>query len=151
MRTTWVVAADASRARIFRMLGRSQVEEIEDFIHPAGRQKDRELRTDASGQAFAKGAQGSNVGHATGERTEPTEHEAEVFSRTIGEFLDKARVENLYDELCLIAPPKFLGLLRKTLSKEAQRMICKEIPKNVSWFNSRDIEAVIRSTKELPD
>lgn len=153
MQTTWVVAADASRARIFQMLGRNHIEEIEDFIHKESRQKDRELRTDAIGQYFPKGAQGSNakMGHAAIERTEPTEHEAEIFSRTIGGYLDKARTQHKYDQLCLIAPPKFLGLLRKNLSKEAQRMVDKEIPKDISWFNPRDIESYIKSTRELPD
>lgn len=153
MQTTWVIAADASRARIFQMLGRNQIEEIEDFIHNESRQMDRELRTDAIGQYFPQGAQGSNakMGHSAVERTEPTEHEAEVFSRTLGGYLDKARTDHKYDQLCLIAPPKFLGLLRKNLSKEALRMVDKEVPKDISWFNPRDIESYIKSTRELPD
>lgn len=149
MQTTWVVAADASRARIFRMLGRNHIEEIEDFIHKEGRQKDRELRTDAIGQYSARGAPAS--GGDLIERTEPTEHEAEIFSRTLGGYLDKARTDHKYDHLCLIAPPRFLGLLRKSLSKEALRMVDKEVPKDISWFNPRDIESYIKSTRELPD
>ncbi|HLU77264.1 MAG TPA: host attachment protein [Burkholderiales bacterium] len=148
MQTTWIVAADASRARIFRMLGRNQIEEIEDFIHKESRQKDRELRTDAVGQFSVRGAM---PGGDMVERTDPTDHEAEIFSRTIGSYLEKARTQNKYDQLCLIAPPKFLGLLRKNLSKEAQRMVDKEVPKDISWFNPRDLESYIRSTRELPD
>src|SRR5690606_28937836 len=107
MQTTWVVAADASRARVFQILGRNHIEEIEDFIHNESRQMDRELRTDAVGKFSVQGAAAS--GGDMVERTEPTDHEAEVFSRTIGDYLDKARTQHKYDQLCLIAPPKFLG------------------------------------------
>lgn len=148
MQTTWIVTADASRARIFQMLGRNHIEEIEDFIHKESRQKDRELRTDAVGQFSVRSAPASSD---MIERTEPTEHEAEIFSRTLGGYLDKARTQHKYDQLCLIAPPKFLGLLRKTLSKEALRMVDKEVPKDISWFNPRDIESYIKSARELPD
>ena len=153
MQTTWVIAADASRARVFQLLGRNNIEEIETFVHPEGRQKDRELRTDAMGQYFPKGAQGSNakMGHSAVEPTDPTEHEAEVFSRTLGDYLDKARTQRKYDRLCLIAPPKFLGLIRQNLSKDAQRMVDKEVPKDISWFNPRDIENYIKGINELPD
>ena len=153
MQKTWVLAADASRARIFQMVGRNNIEEIEAFVHPEGRQKNRELRTDAVGQYFSKGAQASNaqMGHSAIEATEPTEHEAQLFSKSLGDYLDKARTQRKYDRLCLIAPPKFLGLVRQNLSKDAQRMIDKEVPKDISWFNPRDIENYIKGLNELPE
>jgi len=148
MQKTWVLAADASRARIFQMEGRNNIEEIEAFVHPEGRQKNRELRTDAVGQFSAKGS--PERGGDMIERTEPAEHEAELFSRALGNYLDKARTQHRYDQLCLIAPPKFLGMVRQNLSKDAQRMIDKEISKDISWFNPRDIENYIKSLNELP-
>lgn len=153
MQTTWVIAADASRARIFQVLGRNEsIEELETFVHMEGRQMDRELRTDAQGQYFSVGAQGSNakMGHAAEERTSPTEHAADVFSKTLSDYLEKARTQHKYDQLCLIAPPKFLGLLRQNLSKEAQKLVEKEIPKDISWFNPRDIESYIKDASGRP-
>lgn len=45
MATTWIIAADESRARVLQVLDREQrLAEIEDL---AGRAQDRELQTDA--------------------------------------------------------------------------------------------------------
>ena len=34
-----------------------------------------------------------------------------------------------------MAPPKFLGALRKALSKEVQKLVADEIPKDLSWLS----------------
>ena len=48
MPTTWIVAADSSRARILQVVGREhRLVEIQDFVNPKGRMDDRELITDA--------------------------------------------------------------------------------------------------------
>ncbi len=48
MATTWIIAADESRARVLQVLDREQrLAEIEDLVNPAGRAQDRELQTDA--------------------------------------------------------------------------------------------------------
>lgn len=142
MPTTWVIAADASRARIFELQDRREpLRELEDFVHTASRAKDRDLITDSQGRYY--GTDGS-MGHSAPARTDPSEHEAEVFSRTVSAYVDKARTQHRFDQLCLIASPKFLGLMRQNLSKDAQRMIEREIPKNISWFNPRDLENYVR-------
>ena len=61
-------------------------------------------------------------------------------SRSSGEYLDKARNEHRYDELVLVAPPKFLGMLRKELGKEVEKLVADEVPKDLSWFNTRELE-----------
>ena len=40
-----------------------------------------------------------------------------------------------------IAEPKFLGRLRQALGKETARMVAEELPKDLSWLNTREIEA----------
>ncbi|HKO88863.1 MAG TPA: host attachment protein [Burkholderiales bacterium] len=140
METTWVLAADAARARIFAVLDRNQaISEIENFVHVQSREYDRDLRSDAQGRAH-----GGLVGHSIPPRTDPTEHEADQFSRSLSDFLEQARNEHRYDKLCLIAPPKFLGLLRQHLSTDAQRLIDKEIAKDISWFDQQQIADYIR-------
>lgn len=51
-----------------------------------------------------------------------------TFAKEVGRYLDRARNEHRYDQLVLVAPPKFLGALRK------------ELHKDLSWFNAREIE-----------
>ncbi|HKY01775.1 MAG TPA: host attachment protein [Burkholderiales bacterium] len=143
MHITWVLAADASRARIFQVLDDNQtVTEIETFIHPSGRESDRDLTTAPQGR-FRGG--GDPSGHSAPERTTPTEHEANVFSKEVSDYLERARNEQRYEHLRLIAPPKFLGMLRQHLTKDAQRLIDKEIPKDISWHDTSEIERYIRN------
>ena len=144
MKTTWIVAADASRARIFEMHGRAEgLHEIESFVHPASREHDRDLVSDAHGR-FQRS---DEAGQSASERIDASEHEAALFSKTLSAHLEQARNAHRYDQLRLIAAPKFLGLLRQNLSKAAQKLIEKETSKNLSWFDSNDIESFIRTQK----
>jgi protein required for attachment to host cells len=133
--TTWIVAADSSRARFLQVAGRERrLTEIEDLLNPAGRMDDRELTTDATPRFHGTGGPASD-------REEPSahEHETELFAKRIAEHLDKARTQQRYDKLYLVAPPKFLGLLRKKLDKEVEKRVVDEIDKDLSWFDPRDI------------
>jgi hypothetical protein len=48
MATTWIVAADESRARVLQVMDRERhLTEIEDLLNPEGRLQNRELQTDA--------------------------------------------------------------------------------------------------------
>jgi protein required for attachment to host cells len=131
--TTWIVAADSSRARILQVADREhRLVEIEDLLNPGGRLNDREINTDAHGRF-----QG---GHTADDDVGAVEHEVELFAKRLGDYLDQARTRHLYDRLHLVAPPKFLGLLRKELGKEVKKLVADEVPKDLSWFNARELE-----------
>jgi protein required for attachment to host cells len=63
---------------------------------------------------------------------DPVQHETELFAKRLCEVLDQARTQHRYDELCLVAAPKFLGLLRNNLSKEARKLVTREVDKDLS-------------------
>lgn len=143
MQRIWIVAADASRARIFELDGAGKkIHEIEDFAHPQGRAATRELRSDAQGRYYGKGD--PSAAHDSQPRMDPVEHENELFSKSLAEYLDQARMAQRYAHLRIMAPPKFLGLLRQKLHKEVQKLVEAEVPKDVAWFDSQDIERVVR-------
>lgn len=71
----------------------------------------------------------------------PVGHSAKVFARELGRYLDKARVEHQYDQLVLVASPKFLGALRKELGKEAGKLVAEELAKDLSGFKTHDLAA----------
>jgi protein required for attachment to host cells len=111
MATTWIVAADESRARVLQVARPEQrLLEIEDLLNPQARLPDRDLQSDAEPRF-------------------------------------KARVEQRFDELVLVAPPKFLGALRKELDKEVERLVTDELPKDLSWFSGRDLESYFTRQK----
>jgi protein required for attachment to host cells len=140
MQTTWIVAADASRARVFEIAGpERELREVDQFTHPEGRASNQELKSDANGSR--RTGQG---GDSNGQRVTPVEHENELFSKAVARYLDKARSQHRYDKLYLIAPPEFLGLMRENLGKEVRKIIAEEINKDLSWFGTRDIERYLK-------
>lgn len=74
-----------------------------------------------------------------------TEHATELFVKRVSSYLDKARNAHRYDRLHLVAPPKFLGQLRKELGKEVQKCVTSELPKDLSWLSERELAARLLS------
>jgi protein required for attachment to host cells len=144
MQITWIVVADSSRARVLQVAGREhRLVEIQDFVNPQGRMDDRELITDAHPRFRGTSGPGSDR-----QETAATEHATELFAKRIGDYLNKARTEQAYERLHIVAPPKFLGLLRKELDKEATKLVAEEIPKDLSWFNAQELEKYFAPANE---
>ena len=151
MATTWIIAADSSRARVLQVADREQkLLEIDDLLNPEARMQNRDLQTDGEPRFNGHGGVGKPGTAPTGgpgsdrETQGPVEHSVRVFAREIGRYLDKARTEHRYDELVLIAPPKFLGALRGELGKEVEKMLADDVPKNLAWLNTRELERHLR-------
>ena len=149
MKTTWIVVADAHRARFLQVADRKQhLVEIAALVNPKGRMDERELITDAHPRRrpVRSGVTGSD-------REEPSaaEHETELFAKEIARALDKARTQHSYERLHLVAPPKFLGLLRGNLDKEVQKLVEDELNENLSWLNVRELERhLVRDSERAP-
>ena len=136
MTTTWIVAADSSRARVLQVADREEkLLEVEDLVNPEGRMNDRELTSDAHPRLRGTSGPGSDR-----QEMSAVEHKVELFAKRIGEHLEKARTDHRYDRLCLVAPPRFLGALRKELTREVQKLVAEELPKDLSWLSARELE-----------
>ncbi len=130
MKTTWIIAADASRARIFELPDDTrEMHELQDFAHPEGRAAGRDLVAEPSGRFYGKGERVQ--GHSANELSDPIHHENELFARALAAILEEGRTDNRYDALVLIAPPKFLGTLRNVLPKHADKLVVRTVPKDV--------------------
>ncbi|MGB7481691.1 MAG: host attachment protein [Burkholderiaceae bacterium] len=143
MPATWIVVADGSRARIFERRQHNQpLQEIEDFVNEGGRADNEELRSDGSGRFFGKN------GRAQGDTFEPSilpkEREAENFSRTIADYLERGRNEHRYEQIYLIAAPKFLGYLRGNMKRPLEKMVEAELAKDISTAKLEQIERFVR-------
>lgn len=137
MANTWIVAADASRARVLQVAGPKRLVEVDNLLNPDGRLEDREINTDARGRFSG--------GHTGEDEVGAVEHRTERFAKRLGDYLDRARTEHRYDELVLVAPPKFLGMMRKSLGREVEKLVIDEVPKDLSWFNQRELENYLRA------
>jgi protein required for attachment to host cells len=148
MSTTWVIAADKSRARIFQVAAGNHLEEIEDMVNPAGREADRELVTDAKGRYYGKGER--YQAHTAEPDVAPVVHETELYIKRLAHLLDKARAEHRFDKLRVLAPPKVLGMIRESLSDHTRATIKEEFPKEVAQFEPREIEDYIKQHAQVP-
>jgi protein required for attachment to host cells len=141
MRKTWVLVADSARARLFTtQTPKGPLQEFEDLVHPESRMHPGEINTDRPGRAFDRMGQGR---HAVGSVTSPKEHEAEEFARLIADRLEAGRNAGQFEQLVLVAPPDFLGLLRKAISHPAAKLISREISKNLAQRSAEDIRALL--------
>ena len=145
--TTWIVVADSSRGRIFENSRGRQINEILDLVNPAAREHARDIQSDANGRFQSKAGAALGARYPIG-HDNPVEHEIELFAKRLSAYVDKARSEVRYDSLCIVAPPKFLGLLRGNLDKETQKLLKREIPKDLS---KSDPATVLDYVKRLPD
>ena len=136
MKSTYILVADSSRARIFTAeTPSSPLEEIDALAHTEGRLHDREMTSDFPGKIKGEGS----VGHAFEQPTDPKKHEARIFAHRIAGFLEEAHNEKKFEQLLIIAEPSFLGLLRNQLPEQLKKLVCFELDKNITTHSVDDI------------
>ncbi|MBT8136068.1 MAG: host attachment protein [Gammaproteobacteria bacterium] len=137
MNRTWVLVAESSRARIFSTTGpRAGLDEIRGLTQPEVRLKERDLVSDSPGRSFDSGGAGR---HAMGRESDQKRHETEMFAKTIAGELERARERGDFDKLILIAPPAFLGLLRKSMHHCCAERVVATVNKNLVQHDAADI------------
>ena len=140
--STWIIVADSARARIFSMDDvRSPLQEITDMLHPASRLREQNIGTDKPGRTF-------DSRHAKEGDVNIKKQEAINFSKEIAAYLDLECNKHQFEKLVLIAPPEFLGLLRKDLSNPTKQRITREIGKDLT---QRDATHIRQEVMTLPD
>jgi protein required for attachment to host cells len=128
--TEWILVANAARARIFeRARRRSELTEIDDLVNPDERLRGQALVSDRPGRAFdSTGAHRHAMESPLGTR----EKRAIDFARTVANRLEAGRIGNRFDELSIVAAPRFLGHLREQMGQDLSRVIAREISKDLT-------------------
>jgi len=136
---TRVVVADNVRARIFASHSViNHLEEIEGFAHPEGRLANSELVADSAGKSVD---QHGSLDPATSARDE----EEQNFARLLGRHLKALHNQQHFEQLILIASPKFLGMLRKALPGPLDQLVTQTIDKDLTTADVDTIIDYIRS------
>jgi len=131
----YVVAADASRARIFAREARV-LREVDTLTHPESRLHAGDLRTGGEGAAFS--GPGSSQ-RQTGNDEATSEKQAAFFAKEVASYLRDARTQGKADEMILIAEPKFLGALRDKLDKPTLDCVTRTLDKDLSKASEEEI------------
>jgi protein required for attachment to host cells len=136
---TRVIVANNARARIFAshdILNR--LEEQEGFVHTEAQLSNRDLVSDTAGKS--RDQQGS-----LDSANSPTKQEADNFARFLGRRLKEMHNNRHFDQLILIAPPVFLGLLRDHLQKPLDKLVDRTIDKDLTTAGLDEIIDYIRA------
>jgi len=133
----WVVAADSSRARFFHSPNRvGPLKEHETMVNSSARLHELDLVTDQPGRSFDSAGQGR---HGMESPTSPKEEEILRFADEVVARLEQGRKDLHYDKLYILAPPAFLGHLRKKLSDPLRALVAGEIDKAVATEKAEKI------------
>jgi protein required for attachment to host cells len=116
-----VLVADAARARVFLANGLKrddiQLTQLKSLIHPESQQKAAELIDDGDTGHV------QHAGHAGGMPTrDPKEANAKAFAKECQEYCYQTFLEHHLSEVCLVAAPQFLGLLRSAMIYKPEQL-----------------------------
>lgn len=135
---TWVLVADAGKARIFSIHkarvfqehNPKQLELIGEYTHNASRKKESDLVADKLGELGS-----GSLGAATPFKTQ----EAEQFAHELLHHLESGLKQKNYRDLILVAPPAFMGLLHKHMPHELHKLVSQNIEKDYTQNNVKDL------------
>ena len=128
MEPTWILVADGARARLFTAeRPRGPLTQQAEYANPDDRLRDRELTSDAPGRGN-KAADGSR--YAMGE-DDARDELVRRFARELAEVLRKGQLAHQFARLYLVAPPRFLGVLREAMDGATSAVVVESINKDV--------------------
>jgi len=134
---TWIVVADGARGRVFAYSHRTKEFDSalgQDFV--GSRLPMRERVSDRGGQTLERHGEG---GHSKAKAQDAKEHAQEELAREIAGALTSGRNDKSYDELVLVAPPSFLGLLRKQLDSPTLQLVVASHDKDLSKLKEHEL------------
>lgn len=129
MSNTWIVVADACRARIFSAdKPAGPLQEIETLSNPQARLHEGDLVSDKGGRDNDRNGSSHGLGNANSAKEET----ANRFAGEVCARLEDGRQRKAFSKLYVIGGPRFLGMLRKHQSAALRSLISDEIAKDLT-------------------
>ena len=139
MAKTWILVAHDAGARVFENTGPGKgIELLEAIDHPEGRERDRDIATDRPGRSFRKNS-GDPRRAAMSTSEGPHERAVADFARSLANKLQNCRAQNQYQRLVLVAPPRFLGLLRASLDGPTSQLVVGSLDKDLAMTKEPEL------------
>lgn len=139
MRHTWILVADGARARLFEVRGKHEPwNELACFTNPDGRAPGREATTE---RAPRVNESANAARHAIEPQTTLRDKSNDRFAHMINDALERGLHDHRYERLVLVAPPRFLGRLHRTLGKLLKGCVTGEIRHNFTSLRGEEIRA----------
>ena len=147
MNKTWVLVANQAEARIYSA---DRVPKnlilVDTLTHQEGAAHARDLTSDAPGRVHDR--MGS-ARHSMEPDTGVKEEGRRRFVKEMVGRLESAHFHGDFDRLVLLAAPAVLGVIRKTLSSKLEKVVIKEIPKDVIGQDLEKIQVQLQRSFAL--
>lgn len=133
---TWLLVANSSIARLFKVIKKQSLEEMKVLEHPESHLHTRDLVSDKMGRDF------ESVGparHSIEPHISPKQQEFINFAKQIARYLDEARLKGEYERLYLVAGPSLLGHLRHELSPSTAKLVQAEANKDITHLTPQEM------------
>lgn len=155
-RTGWVVVADEAIARLLATDpdAPGELQPLHALTDPTAHAREGELHVNdagrRSGSVSREGgrpggpAAGGSASLVASAGEDETHQSAQAFARRVAAELAAAARDRRYDELTLIAAPRFLGLLRQALDANVRALVVAELDKDVIHESDAEVAARVR-------
>lgn len=122
---TWVLIADAARARVFETKGQGNgLTPVEDMSLEAELAPSRELGSDRPGRSFDSAGVGR---HAMESPSDLHREQKRQFARRIADALQQRQAARSFDRLVVVAPAVTMGDLRAALPDQVKATVTAEV------------------------
>jgi protein required for attachment to host cells len=141
----WIVITDHVEARIWARRGGEAPQLVESLQHPAGHLREQDIVSDEPGRMTARGR-----GHTqTMQQRGSARHNEQLhFAAAVGDHLSRALEQGLYDELALVAAPRWLGELRDQLDRRVRDRVVAEVHHSLMHDRVEDVAARIDAERQ---
>lgn len=141
---TWVLVADAARARLFQYDGfGASIKQLKEWTHADSRARNQDLVTDRPGRVMQSRPR-PQAGHGSRSGMEPAlppkRMEHERFAREIQSELEQGLDKNAYGRLVIVANPEFLGTLRHVASPQVVKHTVASLDKDYTMMGIVELE-----------
>lgn len=143
MTTTRVLVAHDAGARSFENRGPGKgLIALGEVAFEDGRRHSGELDSDRPGRAFDRAGQGR---HAYETHQDARQHAVAHFARELAQDLAREYHLGAFQQLVLVAPPRFLGVLRDALEPKLARAVIGSVPKDLPRASATELGQHIAS------
>ncbi len=134
----WVIVADESSATLYaRPSRRGDLEKVLTLRNEEGRKKTGEILADRGGRSFDSFGKGRHT--MAREKAGPKTHIAEQFAKQIAEQIGDIVRRGACRGYSLVAPPKFLGILRDAVYRNCKLEPMTTIDKELVGLSVDDL------------
>ena len=136
----FMVIADGEKMLLLRNRGDAEFPHLELIEQDEQQSRaNRDLRRDIPGRSFSS----VGPGRSAYDETDSRQIGEDRFAAETAEILNRMALEDRFQSLIVVAPPRTLGELRRHYHGELEKRLTGEVPKNLTNATVSDIERIV--------